>query len=190
MKLGFLRSKVTREQVEKEAAEEFEAAIARAKPPTGERTWARDETRGQRATETSPVDDVVEEAPAAEAPEASEYGPGVVVEDEPYGPGVVVEDEPLGADSATHYGPGVVLEDEPLTAREELNGGDTLEAEPEPVVEPAPARRPRTAPSRARTATSTKATRSTTRSKPASTRSKSAGGGQTTRKPPARARQS
>lgn len=43
MKLAFLRSKISKEQLEKEAGEELQAAMARATPPTeSERTWAYD----------------------------------------------------------------------------------------------------------------------------------------------------
>src|ERR671932_680811 len=85
MKLGFFRSKVTKEQLEKQAIEELEAAVARAKPPTeAERTWVRNES-GDRDARSRSIQELAAQPEVPETPASSPaaYGPGVVVEDEP-----------------------------------------------------------------------------------------------------------
>ncbi|MCA1690926.1 MAG: hypothetical protein LC733_01535 [Actinobacteria bacterium] len=85
MKLAFLRSKISKEQLEKEAAEELEAAMARATPPTeSERTWAHAETGEGRNFSPLPEEGLrepVEPYPAPTAPsEASQARAGAVVD--------------------------------------------------------------------------------------------------------------
>ena len=161
MKLGFFRSKVTKEQLEKQAIEELEAAVARAKPPTeAERTWVRNES-GDRDARSRSIQELAAQPEVPETPASSPaaYGPGVVVEDEPLPES---EREPDGLVGEHEYGPGVVVEDEPLS-------------DDERQVTPAPPAPRRTAPSRARGATASGTRAPAAKSQPAKAQSSRAG---------------
>jgi len=157
MRLPFFRSKSSKEEREQQAARDFEAAMAKAAPPSdAERTWSGPEADSdwraraeslhssaepERATQAA-ADEALsdqagaEEDLASEAPEQSEpdlYGIGVVdeAERERYEMGVVGEDEPAVGEPA----PAKPRSTRPRAATGAKSNGSS-------------ARRPRSAPSR------------------------------------------
>jgi hypothetical protein len=165
MRLGFFRSKVSKEQREQEAAKEFEAAMAKAAPPgEGERTWYRAESdrdwrnRAESLEQsTAQAEPAVEAAQAPEAPYAEHAEPvehdGHEAHDEARrrssfdDSGVVYEDEPVPVldDDAAVY--EAEYEDEPEEQLLLDDSGVVYEEEPIPTPQAAA---PASAPPRTR----------------------------------------